>query len=107
VKIINGSKVRVNVNLRLRRKPSTTADTICTVQAGVQVTALGPPANGWLWAHVIGKEHEDYPNTLFSESHAESSIQAKRGVAEWKEKTHTGYLSMGNPSWLTVEDGPE
>ena len=108
MKIINGSPVRVNVNLQLRRKPSVTADNIVTVQAGVLVTALSQPANGWLWAHVRGWEHEDYKGYVFSEAHANSSIQARRGGGlGWQQVTHTGYLSMAKPNWLTVEDGPE
>lgn len=108
MRIVHGSKVRVNVNLRLRRLPSTTAATLCTVQAGVQVTALAPPADGWLWAVVRGWEHEDHPGYVFSEAHASSSIQARRGAGlGWQHVGHTGYLSMAKDDWLTVEDGPE
>lgn len=38
--IAPGAQVRINVNLRLREQPATTSPTLCTIQAGVLVTAL-------------------------------------------------------------------
>jgi hypothetical protein len=106
--VVHGAQVRINVNLRLRKKPATTADTIVAVQAGVLVTALGPPANGWMKARVRGWEHEDHPGLVFSEAHASASISARNGGGlGWRQVEYVGYLSMANPSWWTVEDGPK
>ena len=107
MRIVNGSKIRVNVRLSLRGAPSTTAPRILVVHPGVQVEALAPPTNNWLWAVVRGWEHDKHPGKLFSEESANSSIQAQRGGGlGWRHIEQMGYLSMGNPSWLTVEDGP-
>ena len=106
--IIPGSQVRVNVNLRLRRDPLTTASTICTVQDGVLVTALAAAHGGWFHARVRGWEHEDHPGLVFSEASASASVQARRGGGlGWQPVEYMGFLSMGNPAWLTVEDGPQ
>ena len=106
MRIVNGSRVRVNVNLRLRSKPATTSATICTVQAGVQVTAMGVPANGWMKATVRGWKHPDKPGYVYSEPDTKESVQARRGVLGWRQVEHTGYMSMANKAWHTVEDGP-
>ena len=107
MRIVNGSKIRVDVRLSLRGAPSTTAPRILVVHPGVQVEALGPPANNWLHCVVRGWKHDAHPGTLFSEAHANSSIQAQRGgTLGWLRVEQIGYLSMGNPDWLTVEDGP-
>lgn len=105
--ITTGAQVRINVNLRLRREPFVTSWTICTVQAGVLVTALAPPANGWFKSTVRGWEHDDHPGYVYSEAYNKSNVQARRGVLGWRQVTHEGYMSMANPAWLTVEDGPK
>jgi len=108
MRIVNGSKLRVNVRLSLRDAPTTTAPRIMVVHPGVQVEALAPPTNNWLWAVVRGWEHDAHPGKVFSEAHANSSIQAQRGGGlGWLRVEQMGYLSMSNPSWLTGEDGPE
>lgn len=107
MKIVNGSRLRVNVRLSLRGEPSTMAPRILVVHPGVQVEALGPPANNWLRAVVRGWEHYSDPGKVFSEENAESSIQAQRGgTLGWLRVEQIGYLSMATPNWLTVEDGP-
>ena len=106
--IAPGAQVRVNVNLRLREQPATTSPTLCTVQAGVLVTALASARGGWFHARVRGWEHEDHPRLVFSEASASASVQARRGGGlGWQYVEHAGYLSAGNPAWLTVEDGPQ
>jgi len=108
VNIAPGAQVRINVNLRLRERPATTSPTLCTVQAGVLVTALAAAHGGWFRARVRGWEHEDYPGLVFSEASASASVQARRGGGlGWQPVEHMGFLSMGNPAWLTVEDGPQ
>jgi hypothetical protein len=108
MRIVNGSKLRVNVRLSLRGEPTTAAPRILVIHPGVQVEALCPPANGWLYCVVRGWEREDKPGTLYSEAHVESSIQAQRGGGlRWHRVEQLGYLSMANAAWLTVEDGPE
>ena len=109
MKIVNGSKLRVNVRLSLRGAPTTTSPRILVVHPGVQVEALAPPTNNWLWAVVRGWEHYTDPGKVFSEESAESSIQAQRsgGGLGWLRVEQMGYLSMANAAWLTVEDGPE
>ena len=105
--IAPGAQVRVNVNLRLREQPATTSPTLCTVQAGVLVTALASARGGWFHARVRGWEHEDHPGLVFSEASASASVQARRGGGiGWRSVEHEGYLSMANADWLTVEDGP-
>ena len=105
--IAPGAQVRVNVNLRLREQPATTSPTLCTVQAGVLVTALAAAHGGWFRARVRGWEHEDHPRLVFSEASASASVQARRGGLGWQQVEYMGFLSMGNPAWLTVEDGPQ
>ncbi len=106
--IAPGAQVRVNVNLRLREQPATTSPTLCTVQAGVLVTALAAARGGWFRARVRGWEHEDHPGLVFSEASASASVQARRGGGlGWQPVEYMGFLSMGNPAWLTVEDGPQ
>ena len=103
--ITTGAQVRINVNLSLRRKPAVTEPRVVTVQAGVLVTALGPPANGWMRAVVRGWEDDDHPGFVFSEPDTAASVQARRGVLGWRSVEHVGYLSLGNEAWYTVEDG--
>jgi hypothetical protein len=106
--IANGAQVRINVRLNMRTKPAVDSATICTVQDGVLVTAMGVPANGWMKARVRGWEHEDHPGLVFSEAHASASISARNGGGlGWRQVEYVGYLSMANPSWWTVEDGPK
>jgi len=107
MKITTGSQVRINVNLSLRRKPSVKEPRICTVQAGVLVTAITTPANGWMMATVRGWEHDDHPGFVFSEPDTAASVQARSGVLGWRQVEYVGYLSLGNEAWYTVEDGPK
>ena len=104
--ITTDSKVRVLVNLSLRRKPNVKEPRITTIQAGVQVTALAPPVDGWLQCVVRGWEHSDHPGYVFSEPDTAASVQARRGVLGWRQTEHIGYISMDNDEWYTVEDGP-
>ena len=104
MKIVNGSQVRVNVNLNMRRKPNVKEPRIVTVQAGVLVTALASPANGWLQCVVRGWEDDDHPGLLFSEPDTAASVQARR--VGWRQVEYVGYISLGNKAWYTVEDGP-
>lgn len=106
MKIVQGSQVRVNVNLSLRRKPNVKEPRIAIVQAGVLVTALVPPANDWLYCVVRGWEDDEHPGLLFSEPDTAASIQARRGVLGWRQTEYVGYISLGNEAWYTVEDGP-
>ena len=76
--------------------------------AGVLVTALAAAHGGWFRARVRGWEHEDHPGLVFSEASANASVQARRGGGlGWQPVEYVGFLSMGNPAWLTVEDGPQ
>lgn len=104
--IVNGSPVRVLVNLNLRRRPATTEPRIVTVQAGVLVTALASPANGWLYCVVRGWEDDEHPGLLFSEPDTAASVKARRGVLSWRQTEYIGYISLGQPEWYAVEDGP-
>ena len=103
-----GAQVRILVRLNMRERPAVESDRVCTVQAGVLVTALDAPAGAWFKARVRGWEHDDHPGLVFSEASANASIQARRGGGlGWRQVDYTGFLSMGNPAWWTVEDGPQ
>lgn len=106
--IAPGAQVRVNVRLNMRISPAVESERVCTVQDGVLVTALAAARGGWFHARVRGWEHEDHPRLVFSEASASASVQARRGGGlGWRPVEYAGYLSMGNPAWLTVEDGPQ
>ena len=107
MKIVNGSLLRTLVNLNLREMPKTTAPRRATLQTGVLVQALGPPANGWLHCVVHGWRNEEYPEHLFSEPDSRSSVEARRGMLGWHEASIEGYASMDNAAWWTVVDGPQ
>jgi len=108
VNIAPGAQVRVNVRLNMRLAPAVESERVCTVQDGVLVTALAAAHGGWFHARVRGWEHEDHPGLVFSEASANASVQARRGGGlGWQYVEHAGYLSAGNPAWLTVEDGPQ
>ena len=103
-----GAQVRILVRLNMRERPAVEGDRVCTVQAGVLVTALDAPTGGWFRARVRGWEHEDHPGLVFSEASASASVQARRGGGlGWRPVEYMGFLSMGNPAWWTVEDGPQ
>ena len=106
--IAPGAQVRVNVRLNMRLAPAVESERVCTVHAGVLVTALDAPTGAWFKARVRGWEHDDHPGLVFSEASANASIQARRGGGlGWRQVEYTGFLSMGNPAWWTVEDGPQ
>ncbi len=106
--IAPGAQVRVNVRLNMRLKPAVESERVCTVQDGVLVEALAAARGAWFHALVRGWEHEDHPGLVFSEASASASIQARRGGGlGWRRVKYKGYLSIANPAWLTVEDGPE
>ena len=105
--IAPGAQVRVNVRLNMRISPAVESERVCTVQDGVLVTALAAARGGWFKARLRGWEHEDHPRLVFSEASASASVQARRGGLGWQQVEYMGFLSMGNPAWLTVEDGPQ
>ena len=108
MKIVAQSQLRINTGLHLRAKPDTRADTRAGLQPGVIVVAIAPPTNGWLRCVVRGYEHADHAGYVFSEASADSSIKARRGGGlGWRSVEYTGYVSLANPAWYTVLDGPQ
>ena len=106
MRIVTGSMLRTLVNLNLREMPVTTAPRRATLQTGVLVQALGPPANNWLHCVVHGWRHDDHGDTMFSEPDVASSIETRRGVLGWQAVAIEGYASMGQPQWWQIVDGP-
>ena len=107
MKIVKGSQLRTTVNLNLREMPDVKAPRIATLQTGIIVQALAPPANGWLHCVVHGWRHDDYPGHLFSEPDVASSVKTRSGALGWHSVAVEGYASMGNDVWWTVVDGPQ
>jgi hypothetical protein len=106
VRIVQGSQLRTTVNLNLRDMPVVTAPSRATLQTGILVQALAPPANGWLHCVVHGWRHTDHPDTLFSEPDVSSSIKTRSGALGWHSVSLEGYASMGQPQWWQIVDGP-
>lgn len=106
MRIVNGSQVRVLVNLTLLRKPDVTADRIVTIQAGVKVEALAVSENGWLHCIARGWEHEGHPGYMYSDAHVNKYLDALRRAAQgWTQREYIGYISLAQVGWYKVEDG--
>ena len=105
--IVHGSLLRTRVPLNLREQPATTAPRIVTLQTGVLVQALAPPANGWLHCVIHGWRNDSHPGHLFSEPDTKASIEARRGGLGWRNVSVTGYASMDNAAWWQIVDGPQ
>lgn len=109
MKVVEGSVLRLAVNLSVRLGPSVSSERIAAAYSGVLVTALAEPERGWMRGRVAGWQNPDYPGKVYSEPHEKSSAQATRSVddAVWERVVIEGYLSLSNPAWFVVEDGPK
>lgn len=102
MKLVKGSQARTTGNLKIRTGPGTNYTVVATLRKGVLVQLVNDPAEAW--AEVEANGHTADGKTIYSEPHAASSVEATRGIPEWKLTTLQGHVAV---RYLQVTDGPE